>query len=769
MCERKSLPLMDMPRNEMFEGPIRKRYGFEKWVKSLHLRRTAISSLTKLNTTNSIHKFMSFIAGGQAWNYFYKTHKDIHLTEDIQKAALSYSNIDITIISECNKTQEFKSFVLWVYEIMIGLIIEHLRTTFLCKEDKNSNFCFQLYLNDKLFDIEKVNIYDPVKCKVDFDAYEFVIYLTYNKYRINQTLFKFDFWNISEHLPPEWFNEKKQEFVTDNYMLNVFGLALFNTILGEARAEEKGFAVDILRRDILKEYFIKRGDINRPPEDIALKTDYESYNYFMMIKQKYKSLFQDTKAYNAQMEDFIYSLALKTIPEFKTIFDSIEEKYVLKLRPQLNAFIVYLSKVLKQYHIRNYIGISGGDAYRRWTDTINKTADIDTKLYIPFEQPNLIDRIEQELIVLSFYLKKIWNTKNKEFKILDKYQIDFQLSKSDFRVRHIEIPGVDLKLFSIDIRCPYFFKDKRYSYSVAVLDIPIVEISQYTKKYGYDPTVEFVKFTCNWKYSDEKDKIDEDFRKNKWPPFEQAKLYVMSPLVLKHDIEKVIYAQIEIYASGREIAGKREKDKIRYNSICESCEYYMQHEKSTLENRTQVNDETLANLNEADVNTYAFFCAINYAVVYPLCLKNFNVRTFLENIIMSYGVFNILKIGLKTSLPYTINNIHKNIDTLIDSQEDSALKRKNATIYCQKTQEFIDRLVERSFIGKKYFENIKKCSKNIEPEDFDFSRFLTEDSHNSTLTNTDNTDDPDTDKYTETVSEVTTETNSITKDNPEYI
>ena len=80
----------------------------------------------------------------------------------------------------------------------------------------------------------------------------------------------------------------------------------------------------------------------------------------------------------------------------------IEEKYVLKLRPQLNAFIVYLSKVLKQ----NYIGISGGDAYRRWTDTINKTADIDTKLYIPFEQPNLIDRIEQELIILSFYLKK---------------------------------------------------------------------------------------------------------------------------------------------------------------------------------------------------------------------------------------------------------------------------------------------------------------------------------------------------------------------------
>ena len=77
--------------------------------------------------------------------------------------------------------------------------------------------------------------------------------------------------------------------------------------------------------------------------------------------------------------------------------------------------------------------------------------------------------------------------------------------------------------------------------------------------------------------------------------------------------------------------------------------------------------------------------------------------------------------------------------------------------------------MERSFIGKKYFENIKKCSKNVEPEDFDFSRFLTEDSHKSTLTNTDNTDDPDTDKYTETVSEVTTETNSITKDNPEYI
>ena len=153
-----------------------------------------VSALHKLHKESVAHyPFMSFIAGGQAWNYLSRTHKAFKLPEPIQRAAVSFSNMDVTFISGCSKTQEFKSFVLWIYEKVILSITQQLKASFLCKED--NSFCFQLYLNDKLFDDQKINIYDPVKCKVDFDAYEFVIYLTH----------------IS------WFRDKTKEFVTSNY------------------------------------------------------------------------------------------------------------------------------------------------------------------------------------------------------------------------------------------------------------------------------------------------------------------------------------------------------------------------------------------------------------------------------------------------------------------------------------------------------------------------------------------------------------------------
>jgi hypothetical protein len=102
------------------------------------------------------------------------------------------------------------------------------------------------------------------------------------------------------------------------------------------------------------------------------------------------------------------------------------------------------------------------------------------------------------------------------------------------------------------------------------------------------------------------------------------------------------------------------------------------------------------------------------------------VKDLLENAITAYGVFNIMKNGPKTNMPYSLKAIQLNIQTLIDEQIDSALKRKNATVYCEKTQIFIDRLIDRSFIGQKYLGNMKQCMKTIEPEDFDFSQFLTE-------------------------------------------
>ena len=43
-----------------------------------------------------------------------------------------------------------------------------------------------------------------------------------------------------------------------------------------------------------------------------------------------------------------------------------------------------------------FLGLSGGDTYRCWSDVVKKIADIDTKLYMP-KKKNVLTRLEQDL------------------------------------------------------------------------------------------------------------------------------------------------------------------------------------------------------------------------------------------------------------------------------------------------------------------------------------------------------------------------------------
>ena len=50
----------------------------------------------------------------------------------------------------------------------------------------------------------------------------------------------------------------------------------------------------------------------------------------------------------------------------------MEERYVDILRPHINAFVAYFSEIIKEYDPENFIGLSGGDTYRRWSDIVKK-------------------------------------------------------------------------------------------------------------------------------------------------------------------------------------------------------------------------------------------------------------------------------------------------------------------------------------------------------------------------------------------------------------
>ena len=113
------------------------------------------------------------------------------------------------------------------------------------------------------------------------------------------------------------------------------------------------------------------------------------------------------------------------------------------------------------------------------------------------------------------------------------------------------------------------------------------------------------------------------------------------------------------------------------------------------------------------VNTNAFFCAINYAVSEPLHRQHVHVTVMLENVILAFIVFNIMMHGPKTNMLYSLKAVKLNMQTLIDEQIDSALNRKNATVHCKKTQNFIDILIDCSFIGQKYLANSTKTIKQI--------------------------------------------------------
>ena len=112
---------------------------------------------------------------------------------------------------------------------------------------------------------------------------------------------------------------------------------------------------------------------------------------------------------------------------------------------------------MKEYNPENFVGLSGGDTYRRWSDVVKKTADIDTKLYLPKKDKKVIDRLEQEFCMFCCHLKNNVFQPNAvqqyDVHINNVPYIKFMIQNTSFRLRSFSKSIFPVNLYSIDARC----------------------------------------------------------------------------------------------------------------------------------------------------------------------------------------------------------------------------------------------------------------------------------------------------------------------------
>lgn len=235
--------------------------------------------------------------------------------------------------------------------------------------------------------------------------------------------------------------------VTDMKYLNLTGLYLFAELILK---RSKEYDVDLYRKRILEKLLVR---YHIDPEKIYLK-----------IIKLYKLLFTSRTDYKLKL-----GVLLKNFLELKKpdIINQFSANITEAFRPFINSFVIQLDNSLLD-KFKNYIFITGGDAYRRYLDEIKRTNDIDTKVIYnkTKDKPVLIDSLTYHLseLIAALYKNKVSILKHLEHtqdlsEDNMKLQVQFkpiyskedgQSSTGQFRLRFIEKDN--LTLFSIDYR-----------------------------------------------------------------------------------------------------------------------------------------------------------------------------------------------------------------------------------------------------------------------------------------------------------------------------
>ena len=568
------------------------------------------------------------------------------------------------------------------------------------------------------------------------DSYIFKLFITHKQNVLEKTFFKIEIMNLQQ-TPRDLFQIHQPMLVHPNCYLNKYGLAFFSHIF-LPNSKQSAFNITNVRVNVLKKLFKNQSLLDDHPKDFSFKADFSYYNYYIIIQNIYKSFFKDTELYKQYMFDQIQSTALKSVDVFQNAFDSLEERYVDILRPHINAFVAYFSEIIKEYDPENFIGLSGGDTYRRWSDIVKKTADIDTKLYLPKRQRKLMDRLVQEMCLFSFHLKNNVFQNGKSMKQFDitvdnKPCITFKIQNTNFRMRCYTKTIFPVDLYSIDARCVYLINKKKYNYDYSCLDIPVDTFKHLKKNFGFVTVSEYIPFPIKWVHNGgDITKMDIDIKNNNWVHYNKCNLFIPSPKLLKIDIEKIYENQDNVL--NRELAGKRPKDSIRYDAITDACKFY-EHDKSD-ENykKTRIDQNVIDMLNIADLNTYLFMWSINKtksnSYYFDMMDKNFIYQP-----IKMFGMYKIIKMTTKSNkfkIPFTFQTVEKMYNLSIESEYvpvDKKLKRMKK--YCRAVKKFAKRLLKDSKFDEELMSQFINCKQILQKQIQESSNNNQESSNNN--------------------------------------
>ncbi len=343
-------------------------------------------------------------------NYTYWTDGGLLWFYSLNKKKINYTEEELLSIIQCNLSFDYifndiyqlKKKTKKLYKIAIE-IQNFIKTTLkIDTEIETTNFIF-----DTNFNFDNYNdVYE--KNKKAFYNIKLIFKNDKNKILNNKTVVEFNLeYILPNNITNDIFdinsikknyinipknntyknNEKPLKLLKKLNRFNELGLMTYSYINGLKIDIYAGFNTEKMRQT----YFIKH----------FLSSQTKFKKYFENLLTIYKNIFKDTIKYNNRfiqtVEELIYT---NTINNYEKFISSINNYFIIKIRPALNTFINEINEELTKYNVKLFI--VGGDAMRRYDNNISPTNDIDTKLYLKniSDDPDNFEKIKDKIMII---------------------------------------------------------------------------------------------------------------------------------------------------------------------------------------------------------------------------------------------------------------------------------------------------------------------------------------------------------------------------------
>lgn len=343
-------------------------------------------------------------------NYTYWTDGGLLWFYSLNKKKINYTEEELLSIIQCNLSFDYifndiyqlKKKTKKLYKIAIE-IQNFIKTTLkIDTEIETTNFIF-----DTNFNFDNYNdVYE--KNKKAFYNIKLIFKNDKNKILNNKTVVEFNLeYILPNNITNDIFdinsikknyinipknntyknNEKPLKLLKNLNRFNELGLMTYSYINGLKIDIYAGFNTEKMRQT----YFIKH----------FLSSQTKFKKYFENLLTIYKNIFKDTIKYNNRfiqtVEELIYT---NTINNYEKFISSINNYFIIKIRPALNTFINEINEELTKYNVKLFI--VGGDAMRRYDNNISPTNDIDTKLYLKniSDDPDNFEKIKDKIMII---------------------------------------------------------------------------------------------------------------------------------------------------------------------------------------------------------------------------------------------------------------------------------------------------------------------------------------------------------------------------------